>query len=64
MGIFSVYKRKGSFKLCLVYDLLYYCDNISLKDMIDIVVRLGYEYVELFLCKDFIWFYEYLKVDK
>ncbi|MCY9025220.1 sugar phosphate isomerase/epimerase, partial [Priestia megaterium] len=43
----------------LAYDPSHYRDNTSLKDTIDTVARLGYEYVELSPRKDFIWFYEY-----
>lgn len=64
MGTSSVHKRKGSFTLRLAYDPSHYRDNTSLKDTIDTVARLGYEYVELSPRKDFIWFYEYPKVDK
>ncbi|CDQ20779.1 sugar phosphate isomerase/epimerase family protein [Halobacillus karajensis] len=48
----------------LAYDPSHYRDNTNLKDTIDTVARLGYEYVELSPRKDFIWFYEYPKVDK
>lgn len=48
----------------LAYDPSHYRDNTNLKDTIDAVARLGYEYVELSPRKDFIWFYEYPKVDK
>src|SRR6478752_3327219 len=64
MDTSSVHKRKGSFTLRLAYDPSHYRDNTSLKDTIDTVARLGYEYVELSPRKDFIWFYEYPKVDK
>lgn len=48
----------------LAYDPSHYRDNTSLKDMVDTVARLGYEYIELSPRKDFIWFYEYPKVNK
>jgi myo-inositol catabolism protein IolH len=35
-----------------------------LKDTVDHVARMGYEYLELSPRKDFIWFYQYPKVDK
>jgi myo-inositol catabolism protein IolH len=50
--------------LRLAYDPSHYRDNTNLKDTIDTVARLGYEYVELSPRKDFIWFNEYPKVDK
>src|SRR5690606_14469275 len=48
----------------LAYDPSHYRDNTNLKDTIDNVARLGYEWVELSPRKDFIWFYEYPKVDR
>ncbi|WP_445396902.1 sugar phosphate isomerase/epimerase family protein [Zobellella sp. An-6] len=48
----------------LVYDPSHYRDNTGLKETIDTVARLGYEWVELSPRKDFIWFYEYPKVDR
>lgn len=51
-------------KLRLAYDPSHYRDNTNLKDTIDTVARLGYEWVELSPRKDFIWFYEYPKADK
>jgi myo-inositol catabolism protein IolH len=48
----------------LAYDPSHYRDNTNLKDTIDAVARLGYEWVELSPRRDFIWFYEYPKVDK
>jgi myo-inositol catabolism protein IolH len=48
----------------LAYDPSHYRDNTNLKDTIDAVARLGYEWVELSPRKDFIWFNEYPKVDK
>jgi len=48
----------------LAYDPSHYRDNTGLKETIDNVARLGYEYVELSPRKDFIWFYEYPKVDR
>jgi len=48
----------------LAYDPSHYRDNTNLQDTIDTVARLGYEYVELSPRKDFIWFYEFPKVDK
>lgn len=48
----------------LAYDPSHYRDNTNLKDTIDTVARLGYEWVELSPRKDFIWFYEYPKVDR
>ncbi|MCT2342863.1 sugar phosphate isomerase/epimerase family protein [Niallia taxi] len=48
----------------LAYDPSHFRDNTGLKETIDNVARLGYEYVELSPRKDFIWFYEYPKVDK
>lgn len=50
--------------MILAYDPSHYRDHTNLKDTIDNVARLGYEYVELSPRKDFIWFYEYPKVDK
>ncbi|MED1674630.1 MULTISPECIES: sugar phosphate isomerase/epimerase family protein [Bacillaceae] len=47
----------------LAYDPSHYRDNTNLRDTIDAVARLGYEWVELSPRKDFIWFYEYPKVD-
>ncbi|GAA3333704.1 hypothetical protein GCM10020331_098790 [Ectobacillus funiculus] len=40
----------------LAYDPSHYRDNTNLKDTIETVARLGYEYVELSPRKDFIWF--------
>ncbi|EUJ60909.1 sugar phosphate isomerase/epimerase family protein [Listeria fleischmannii] len=48
----------------LAYDPSHFRDNTNLKDTVDHVARLGYEYLELSPRKDFIWFYEYPKVDK
>ncbi|MEN2665977.1 sugar phosphate isomerase/epimerase [Listeria aquatica] len=48
----------------LAYDPSHYRDNTNLRDTVDHVARLGYEYLELSPRKDFIWFYEYPKVDK
>ncbi|PSJ37202.1 protein iolH [Zobellella taiwanensis] len=48
----------------LVYDPSHYRDNTGLKETIDTVARLGYEWVELSPRKDFIWFCEYPKVDR
>lgn len=48
----------------LAYDPSHYRDNTNLKETIDAVARLGYEWVELSPRKDFIWFYEYPKVDR
>ncbi|MER2106773.1 MAG: sugar phosphate isomerase/epimerase [Solibacillus sp.] len=48
----------------LAYDPSHFRDNTNLKDTIDHVARLGYEWVELSPRKDFIWFNEYPKVDK
>lgn len=56
--------RRGKFKLRLAYDPSHFRDNTNLKDTIDAVARLGYEWVELSPRKDFIWFNEYPKVDK
>jgi myo-inositol catabolism protein IolH len=49
------------FKLRLAYDPSHYRDNTNLKDTIEAVARLGYEYVEFSPRKDFIWFYERFK---
>ncbi|MFD1064938.1 sugar phosphate isomerase/epimerase family protein [Oceanobacillus locisalsi] len=48
----------------LAYDPSHYRDNTNLRDTIENVARLGYEYVELSPRQDFIWFNEYPKVDK
>ncbi len=48
----------------LAYDPSHYRDNTNLRDTVEHVARLGYEYLELSPRKDFIWFYEYPKVDK
>lgn len=48
----------------LAYDPSHYRDNTNLKDTIDTVARLGYEWVELSPREDFIWFNQYPKVDK
>ncbi|MGJ8729341.1 sugar phosphate isomerase/epimerase family protein [Listeria aquatica] len=48
----------------LAYDPSHYRDNTNLRDTVDHVARLGYEYLELSPRKDFIWFYEYPKVNK
>ncbi|MBO1307093.1 sugar phosphate isomerase/epimerase [Enterococcus sp. 669A] len=48
----------------LAYDPSHYRDNTGLMEMIDTTARLGYEYLELSPRKDFIWFYEYPKVDR
>ncbi|MHC5250963.1 sugar phosphate isomerase/epimerase family protein [Listeria kieliensis] len=48
----------------LAYDPSHYRDNTNLRDTVEHVARLGYKYLELSPRKDFIWFYEYPKVDK
>ncbi|WP_080875732.1 sugar phosphate isomerase/epimerase family protein [Oceanobacillus timonensis] len=48
----------------LAYDPSHYRDNTNLRDTIENVARLGYEYVELSPREDFIWFNQYPKVDK
>lgn len=48
----------------LAYDPSHYRDNTGLKDTVDNVARLGYKYLELSPRQDFIWFYQYPKVDK
>ena len=48
----------------LAYDPSHYRDNTNLKDTVEATARLGYEWLELSPRKDFIWFYEYPKVDK
>jgi myo-inositol catabolism protein IolH len=48
----------------LAYDPSHYRDNTSIDDMIETVARLGYEYIEWSPRKDFLWFYQYPKVDK
>lgn len=48
----------------LAYDPSHYRDNTNLQDTMDAVARMGYDYVELSPRKDFIWFYEFPKVDK
>lgn len=47
----------------LVLDLLMYCDDLMLEEMVYKMVEFGYEYIELLLCEDFCLFYKYLKVD-
>lgn len=49
--------------MLFAYDPSHYRDNTSVEDMIEAVARLGYEYIEMSPRKDFIWFYEYPKVD-
>lgn len=48
----------------LAYDPSHYRDNTDLMETIDTTARLGYKYLELSPRKDFIWFYEYPKVDR
>lgn len=48
----------------LAYDPSHYRDNTGLMETIDTTARLGYKYLELSPRKDFIWFYEYPKVDR
>lgn len=50
--------------MILAYDPSHYRDNATIDEMIENVARLGYEYIEWSPRKDFIWFYEYPKVDK
>ena len=47
----------------LAYDPSMFRDTMTLKQMFDEVVRLGYEYVELSPRRDFIWFYEHPVAD-
>lgn len=47
----------------LAYDPSMFRETMSLKDTFDKVASLGYEYLELSPRPDFIWFYEYPKVD-
>ncbi|MYV17529.1 sugar phosphate isomerase/epimerase family protein [Furfurilactobacillus milii] len=47
----------------LAYDPSMFRDNMSFKDMVDRVARLGYQYIELSPRQDFIWFYQYPKVN-
>lgn len=48
----------------LAYDPSHYRDNSTLEEMVYAVAKLGYDYIELSPRKDFIWFYEYPKVDR
>lgn len=47
----------------LAYDPSMFRDNTSFHDMIEKTARLGYKYIELSPRKDFIWFYQYPKVN-
>ncbi|EOL41684.1 hypothetical protein RV11_GL002794 [Enterococcus phoeniculicola] len=48
----------------IAYDPSHYRDNTTIEEMIYNTAKLGYEYIELSPRKDFIWFYEYPKVDR
>lgn len=48
----------------IAYDPSHYRDNTTLEQTIYKTAELGYEYLELSPRKDFIWFYEYPKVDR
>lgn len=47
----------------LAYDPSMFRDNTSFHDMIEKTARLGYKYIELSPRTDFIWFYQYPKVN-
>ncbi len=47
----------------LAYDPSMFRDNTSFHDMIDKTASLGYKYLELSPRQDFIWFYQYPKVN-
>lgn len=47
----------------LAYDPSMFRDNTSFHDMIEKIARLGYKYIELSPRADFIWFYQYPKVN-
>lgn len=47
----------------LAYDPSMFRDNTSFHDMIEKTARLGYKYIELSPRQDFIWFYQYPKVN-
>lgn len=47
----------------LAYDPSMFRDNTSFNDMIEKTARLGYKYIELSPRQDFIWFYQYPKVN-
>lgn len=47
----------------LAYDPSMFRDNASFHDMIEKTARLGYKYIELSPRTDFIWFYQYPKVN-
>lgn len=47
----------------LAYDPSMFRDNTSFHEMIEKIARLGYKYIELSPRQDFIWFYQYPKVN-
>lgn len=47
----------------LAYDPSMFRDNMSFHEMIEKTARLGYKYIELSPRQDFIWFYQYPKVN-
>lgn len=47
----------------LAYDPSMFRDNMGFHDMVEKTARLGYKYLELSPRQDFIWFYQYPKVN-